>query len=319
MVDIPKWLRENCQLSEFFLEPMPGDASLRRYFRVKHASGSYVVMDAHQELEKCLPYIAIADALRAEGLQTPNIIARDLSQGFLLISDFGDNLLLKELNHDNTEMLYTHALDELAIIQRCPAVPGWTLPFFTIQLMREELNSFKEWFLQTHLGLSLSPATENALTICFDFLAESVANQPTVFMHRDYHSANLMVLPQNKIGILDFQDAFVGPVTYDLVSLLRDCYNALPDNLVTQLALRYRDQIQLSVSDVEFLRWFDLTGLQRHLKALLTFSRKYHRDNNSNYLQHIPRTANYIVTIGARYPECHVICELMNEALLCVQ
>jgi aminoglycoside/choline kinase family phosphotransferase len=315
-VVLRNWLTERCQLSEFSLEVMSGDASFRHYFRLHHANGSYVVMDARQEREKCLPYIAIANALRTQGLQTPEIIASDVAHGFLLISDFGDQLLLKELNNNNAEILYTRTLYELAIIQSCRAVPGWTLPLFTIQLMRQELEWFKEWFLQKHLGLFLSTATEKALNICFDFLAEMTANQPYVFMHRDYHSANLMVLQQNKIGILDFQDAFMGPVTYDVVSLLRDCYKDFPETLVTQLALQYRDQLQLPVSNQEFLHWFDLTGLQRHLKALLTFSRKYHRDGNANYLQHIPRTVNYITTIGDRYTECKMLCALMNEAII---
>jgi len=313
---LQKWLMGYCQLSEFTIEVMSGDASFRRYFRVRHAHGSYVVMDAECEREKCLPYIAIADALRAKGLQTPQIIASNLTQGFLLISDFGDKLLLKELNSHNAEVLYTDALSALAVMQNCRAVSGWTIPSFTIKWVQQELDGFKEWFLQTHLGLVLSPATEKALAHCFDFLAEMAIDQPHVFMHRDFHSANLMVLPQKKIGILDFQDAFIGPVTYDLVSLLRDCYITWPEAFVTQLALQYRDRLALSVGDAAFLRWFDIMGLQRHLKALCTFTRKYYRDCNDNYLQHIPRTVNYIKTIGDRYPECHILCALMNEAMI---
>jgi aminoglycoside/choline kinase family phosphotransferase len=312
---LQQWLKKSCELSEFSFESMVNDASFRRYFRIKHAGGSYVAMEASDEREKCLPFIAIANALRAQGLLTPKIIASDLAQGFLLISDFGNKVLLKELNNHNTEILYTDALRELATIQNCSAVSGWTLPIFTAQFMRQELEWFKEWFLQKHLGLFLSSSTEKALNNCFDFLVEMIANQPYVFMHRDYHSANLMVLPNNRIGILDFQDAFIGPVTYDLVSLLRDCYHALPEALVTRLALQYRDQLQLSISNEEFLRWFDLTGLQRHLKALLTFARKYRRDDNANYLQHIPRTVNYIVTVGEHYSECETLCALMNETI----
>jgi N-acetylmuramate 1-kinase len=312
---LQKWLTDTCQLSECSLVSMPGDASFRNYYRVQHVNGSYVAMDADKEREKCLPYIAIANALRAQGLQTPEIIASDLERGFLLISDFGDKLLLKELNNNNAELLYTHALCELAKIQNCADVAGLTLPLFSRQWLRQELEGFKEWFLHIHLGLFLPPALEKELNNCFDFLADRAANQPTVFMHRDYHSANLMLLPQNKIGILDFQDAFMGPLTYDVVSLLRDCYIAWPEPFVTQLALQYRDQRELAISNEEFLHWFDLTGMQRHLKALLTFARKYHRDGNDHYLQHIPRTIHYIVMVGSRYFECNRLCALMNEVL----
>lgn len=316
---LQKWLTESCQLSTYQIESMPGDASFRRYFRVQLLHGSYIAMDAYEEREKCLPFMAIADALRAEGLITPHIIAHDLNQGFLLLSDFGNQVLLHELNHNNAELLYTRALSELAKIQKCVNIPGVSLPPFTFQFMREELNGFKEWFLQKHLEQVLSPATEKDLAICFDFLADQVANQPTVFMHRDYHSANLMILPQNKIGILDFQDAFCGPVTYDAVSLLRDCYIAWPDTLITKLVLYYYELLELPVSQAEFLYWFDITGLQRHLKALLTFSRKYHRDGNANYLKHIPRTVNYITTIAERYSECRILNTLMNDVIVSLQ
>jgi aminoglycoside/choline kinase family phosphotransferase len=316
---LQKWLTESCQLSGCSIQPIQNDASFRRYFRVQHKQNSFVAMDASEEKQSCVPYIAITDVLRTEGLHTPEIIASDVSQGFLLITDFGCDVLLNTLNKSNAASLYTLALDELAKLQHCRVRSNWTLPYFSADFMRQELNGYKEWFLQTHLGVQLSPCMERELTKCFDFLTMSAANQPYVFMHRDYHSANLMVLPDNKMGILDFQDAFMGPVTYDLVSLLRDCYVAWPETFVTQLVLYYREQLELQVSDSEFLRWFDLMGLQRHLKALLTFSRKYHRDGNSHYLQFIPRTVNYIATIGDRYPECDSLCSLMNEAIICVQ
>ena len=163
----------------------------------------------------------------------------------------------------------------------------------------------------------------------FHFLADTAAGQPQVFMHRDFHSANLMVLPDSQVGILDFQDAFIGPVTYDLVSLLRDCYIAWPDTFVKKLALSYKHKISevIDASDEAFLRWFDLMGVERHLKALLTFSRKFLRDGDPNYLQHIPRTVNYVAAVCAQYPECalfnvflqDVIMPAIQEKTPCVQ
>jgi len=314
---LKEWLRDYCKLPAFRIKAMPGDASFRRYFRVQLENNAFVAMDAPPPRENCAPFVAISSALHTLGLNTPNIIACDLQQGFLLLTDFGDSLYLKELNVENAEVLYTRALDALAILQTCQQVDGWTIPHFTAEFMRNELEAFKEWFIKRHLNITFTQTVENQLAICFDFLADTAANQPQVFMHRDYHSANLMVLADDvsaQVGILDFQDAFYGPVTYDLVSLLRDCYISWPDNIVTKLALYYRDKINLqSVSNDEFLRAFDLMGLQRHMKALLTFSRKLHRDNNPHYLQHIPRTLDYIRTISARYPECKVLHEVMTD------
>jgi aminoglycoside/choline kinase family phosphotransferase len=300
------WLRTQCQLTDYQLDAMPGDASFRRYYRLQQGAQSYIVMDAPPELESCKSFIAISRELRKKNLCLPEVIAADVPAGFLLLTDFGDRLYLKELNASNAETLYGHALDALSVMQSCRTVADWTLPLFTADFMYQELQNFKEWFLLRYLKYEISPPVETMLATFFHFLAESAACQPQVFMHRDYHSANLMVLPQSQVGILDFQDAFMGPVTYDLVSLLRDCYIDWPETTVTQLVLAYKEKLNdmKSISHELFLRWFDLMGLQRHLKALLTFSRKYCRDNNSHYLQHIPRTINYIGAVSARYPEC---------------
>lgn len=318
--DLEKWLKETCQLRNYQLQPMLGDASFRRYFRIRCTTGSYVVMDAFLERKSCLPYVAIANALRAMGLCTPEIIASDMQNGFLLLTDFGEQLFLTELNKQNVEKLYSNALAALAILRNCREVAGWKVPFFTADFMRQELQLFQEWFLQKHLRLTLSTTTKKMLATCFDFLADCAMRQPQVFMHRDYHSANLLVLPQHQVGILDFQDAFLGPLTYDLVSLLRDCYIAWPEDLVIKLVLHYRERLtDLNVSSEEFLYWFDVMGMQRHMKALMTFSRKYHRDNNPHYLQHIPRTLNYIATVSARYPECCALGEFLSEVTVCVE
>ncbi len=310
------WLRENSDLVEPFPHALTADASFRRYFRIYQSECSYIAMDAPPDKENCVPYIAISRSLRAHGLMTPDIIAEDLQQGFLLLTDFGDGLLLNELNAVNVETLYGQALDALTLLQSCPVVAGWNIPLFTADFMYKELKLFQDWFLKKHLALTLSVTTERMLDELFIFLADTAASQPQVFMHRDYHSANLMVLPSEQMGILDFQDAFIGPVTYDLVSLLRDCYIAWPEEQVTKLALQYRDKLNLAVSDHAFLRWFDLMGLQRHLKALLTFSRKYRRDGNANYLKHIPRTLNYIMLESQRYSECQEFHAFLRETVM---
>lgn len=321
------WLTETSDLGAFSLQALPGDASFRRYFRVTHSGGTFIAMDAPPEREDCRPYVAIARALRAQGLLSPEIIKADLKIGFLLITDFGDRQFLKELNHTNAEQLYSTALQALMILKNCSQVEGWSIPLFTADFMFKELLLFQEWFLEKFLQLELSSAQLKMLSCCFSLLAESAAAQPQVFMHRDFHSANLMLLPHNRVGILDFQDAFMGPVTYDLVSLLRDCYIDWPPAVVQRLALNYLSELQFAVSEVEWLRWFDWMGLQRHLKALLTFSRKFKRDANPNYLQFIPRTLSYIERSSQEYSEFkefHLFLQenvlpAMNKASVCVQ
>ncbi|MDR3478236.1 MAG: phosphotransferase [Gammaproteobacteria bacterium] len=300
------WLKTHCPSPPLQVIPLAGDASFRRYFRILLPEGSLIAMDAPPPRENVVPFVAIADMLRQKGLSAPKVFASDLQQGFLLLTDFGDDLYLKTLTSSNALTLYDNALDALSILQSSRRVSGWDIPFFTAEFMYQELQLFKEWFLLRHLGLSLSHETEDMLAEFFHFLAEEAASQPQVFMHRDFHSANLLVLPDSDVGILDFQDAFIGPVTYDLVSLLRDCYIAWPDALVKKLVLSYKEKISevVAVSDEGFLRWFDLMGLQRHLKALLTFSRKFHRDGSANYLQHIPRTLHYIASASAEHKEC---------------
>lgn len=316
-LQLNNWLKNT--IPHFELQPLKGDASFRRYFRVVVGDTSYVVMDAPPERENCVPFVAIAKTLRSMGLVTPQIYASDLTQGFLLLSDFGNSLFLDVLNEDTMEQLYGKALDSLLLMHTCRRIEGWAIPHFTADFMRQELELFKEWFLIKHINLALSCETGKRLSACFDFLAHSPSRQPQVFMHRDFHSANLMWFNDQTVGILDFQDAFIGPITYDLVSLLRDCYIAWPEKRVRQFVFNYWEELKLKeVSFEEFYRWFDLMGLQRHLKALLTFSRKLHRDGNANYLQHIPRTQNYILTVSERYSECAILSEIFT-GMLCAQ
>ncbi|EKD73903.1 MAG: hypothetical protein ACD_45C00151G0007 [uncultured bacterium] len=316
------WLTEQCQLTDYHVYPLLTDASFRRYFRVQHAAGSYVAMDASIEKQSCIPFTLLAKELRKQGLQAPEVIASDFAKGFLLLTDFGDRSYLKELKQHNADALYLRALDALAVLQSCGPVGDGIITSFTAEFMYNELMLFKEWFLEKHLALTLSAQTHKMCATFFDFLAKSAASQPQVFMHRDYHSANLMILPDDKVGILDFQDAFIGPITYDVVSLLRDCYIAWPEKKAVEWVTYYWKKLTLeAVSAEDFLRWFDLMGMQRHLKCLLTFARKYHRDHNANYLQHIPRTLNYILTVSQRYPESVAFNLFLRERVMekCVE
>ncbi len=302
-----QWLASVCRLEPDSLALMTGDASFRRYFRLHAKQQSYVVMDAPPQLENCRPFIAISKTLRNMGLHTPEVIHADPEKGFLLLTDFGDATYLRTLMPENMDHLYGIALDALTNLQACRYVEGYIIPPFTADFMRQEWAWHKDWVWCKWLGLSL-PLAEPELDACYELLVNSAISQPQVFMHRDYHSANLMVLPNNEVGILDFQDAFIGPVTYDLASLLRDCYIDWPREKVIALAVSYLQRLQergelAGISSEVFLRWFDWMGMQRHLKAMLTFARKQVRDHQSRYLRYMPRALNYLIQVSHHYPE----------------
>lgn len=316
---LEKWLQTHID-AEYTMHPLVADASMRRYYRIITAEQRIIAMDAPPEHENCHAFVAIANALRQVGVQTPRVLAEDVSQGFLLLSDFGDRTYLSSLKLNNAKELYLPALMALSQMQAVHEIPGHTLKPFTREFMLQEWQWHKDWFLKQFLKCSYQ-GVEPTLDACLEHVVETIAAQPYVFMHRDYHSANLMVLPDGQVGVLDFQDAFIGPVTYDVVSLLRDCYIAWPDQLVIELVAEYyvmlRQQGLLANTSLEeFITWFDYMGIQRHLKALLTFARKYVRDNQAQYLQHIPRTLQYIVTISAKYPRLAELNRYYEEIIL---
>ncbi|HEX4044538.1 MAG TPA: phosphotransferase [Gammaproteobacteria bacterium] len=328
------WLSKVCATTDYQLHPMPGDASFRRYFRVAIEGRCLVLMDAPPDMPPPVAngqaFVAIANILRDMKLQTPEIFAADIEHGLVLMSDLGEETYLQALNNNpaQADSLYCRALEALAVLQQCRVVPNWPVPPFTAALMRQEWAWHKEWFLQKLLGVSLIEH-EKALDDCFEQLILSATSQPQVFMHRDYQSANLMVLPHQQVGILDFQDAFIGPVTYDLVSLLRDCYLAWPEEKVNHWVNYYWQLLQADpafnhVDQVTFMRWFDWMGIERHLKALFTFSRKQLRDHQPAYLAHIPRTLDYVISVSGRYPALSALHDYMRsvvrpEVSLCAQ
>jgi aminoglycoside/choline kinase family phosphotransferase len=315
------WLQPHLGIEAPKYVAITNDASFRRYFRVTLASRAYIVMDAPPEKENCRPFVDIAQRLQASGLNAPRIVASDLEQGFLLLTDLGSQLYLSALNEETqVENLYSDALAALEIMQTRTYSEG--LPLYDHALLHREMDLFTNWLVEKHLNLSLSSADQDSLEQCFKLLSREALSQPQVFVHRDYHSRNLMVIPQHNPGILDFQDAVKGPVTYDLVSLLRDCYIAWPHERVNGWAKHYYKQVQQAgilegvVDETEFLRWFDWMGIQRHLKASGIFARLYHRDGKAGYLKDIPRTLNYIVEVGRHYPEMAFLQALVSERVL---
>lgn len=316
---LSNWLTKALGSTGFTREPASGDASFRRYWRVRIGDGSYIVMDAPPAQEDTARFVRLAELFRAIGLNTPRVHARDEEQGFLLLDDLGTRLYLDALDADNAERLYGDALGALAVIQACGPLEG--LPEYDEPFLRRELEIFREWLVGRHLGLALSAEDQAGLERAFDLLVASALEQPRVCVHRDYHSRNLMITAPPSPGILDFQDAVVGPVTYDLVSLLRDCYIAWPAEQVQCWAWGY---FQLAVQsgilrpedEARFGRWFDLMGAQRHLKAAGIFARLHQRDGKPGYLADIPRTLGYVLEVAPAYPELGALAELIERRIL---
>ncbi len=309
------WLERALGARAGALEPASADASFRRYFRVRAEAGSLIVMDAPPDKEDCRRYLRIAARLREAGLRAPEVLAADPELGFVLLTDFGSTPYLAALDENSADRLYGQALDALVVMQT--RVPAADLPEYDDARLRAEMALFPQWLLRVHLGLSLDPAREAALEGAFELLCRSAAEQPRVFVHRDYHSRNLMVLDGGPPGILDFQDAVRGPLTYDLVSLLRDVYVRWSDERVRAWACGYRERlIAAGALDAShrgrFLRWFDLMGVQRHLKIAGIFARLYHRDGKPAYLRDIPLTLDYLREECAPYAELKPLAELLG-------
>ena len=311
-----QWLNEAIGTEDYQLQPVSGDASFRRYFRLTHNDESYIIMDAPLAQEGCSPFVDVAERLLAVNINVPRILKKDLRQGFLLLSDLGDEQYLDQLTEQSADKLYQDAMQVLFTIQQQTDTNG--LPPYDETLMFQEMELFRNWLLVKHIGLDLSDESQAMLDEVFKLLLDEALIQPKVFVHRDYHSRNLMINGpgSNNPGVLDFQDAVCGPFTYDLVSLLKDCYIKWPRQRIQGWAHNFFEQIaddHLDIGEREFMRWFDLMGVQRHLKASGIFSRLYHRDGKVAYLADIPRTLSYITDLSDKYPELQGLIELIQS------
>lgn len=292
------WLNKLTDNSSFRLTPIAGDASFRRYFRLHYENTSHVVMDAPPEKERLSSFVQIARALAEDGVRTPEVIAYDLTQGFALLEDFGDALLLDDTESERTTHHYQSALDTLHKMQACHTEAP-ALPNFDINTMGEEVQLFRTWFLERWLGLTLTHSEEHMLNDALTYLLQTILNQPTCFIHSDYHSRNLALIGPVQtptIGVLDFQDAMIGPFTYDLVSLLKDAYvRTNAQDLKQRISYFYQGlPNNFGWSQDAFEYGFHLTGIQRHLKVLGIFCRLDQRDGKSRYLEDLPLTFTYL-------------------------
>jgi N-acetylmuramate 1-kinase len=306
---IREWLSRDLRLKATRLEPASSDASFRRYFRAFCAGGTYIVMDAPLDREDVRPYLRVSRLLESLGAHVPHVHASDVARGLLLLEDLGNTLYLERLSGGaDPRRLYGDALAVLAQIQVRGLEAARELPPYDTLALGGELALMPEWFLGRHLGLDASDAQRRLLEDTFAFLIREALAQPAVFVHRDYHSRNLIVVGERNPGIIDFQDALRGPVGYDLVSLLKDCYVSWPRERVVEWVSEFRALLTAQggaagASASEFLRWFDLVGVQRHVKVLGIFCRLWYRDGKSGYLADLPRTLDYVRDTCARYGE----------------
>ncbi|MCB1620348.1 MAG: phosphotransferase [Thiothrix sp.] len=309
--DIPGW-EAAC------LQPASVDASFRRYFRASRNGRTAIVMDSPPDREDPLPFVDITRRLLDLGIHAPAIMAQNLLDGFLLLEDLGNTLLLDVLMPDNADSLYREAMTVLLQLQRADTAH---LAHYGAGQLGMEMRLMPEWFLQRHLGYDAADQPVALIRHAIDNVVEAVTSQPYAFMHRDFHSRNLMLQKDGSLAVIDYQGAVSGPVTYDLVSLLRDCYITWPEPRMTRWALMFHKEAIAAgnmppVDETSFLRWFDLTGLQRHIKVLGIFCRLFHRDGKPGYLKDLPRVLDYVIGVGLKHPETANLAEWMRQEQL---
>jgi len=306
---VADWLIRDLRLAVERIEPASSDASFRRYFRVFGPRGTLIVMDAPPEREDVRPYLKVSALLTSLGIHVPRVHESDTPRGLVLLEDLGTTLYLARLRAGgDPEALYADALEALADIQAHGAEAAAALSPYDREPLLRELSLMPEWFCDRHLALELTSAEREVVSQSFELLIREALAQPQVFVHRDYHSRNLMVLEARNPGVLDFQDALRGPIGYDLVSLLKDCYIAWPRARVVQWVGAYRARLvargcTVAGSDAQLLHWFDLIGVQRHLKVLGIFARLCHRDGKPGYLADLPLTLAYVLEVCAAHRE----------------
>jgi aminoglycoside/choline kinase family phosphotransferase len=319
---IRQWLSQDLGLDPQRIEPASADASFRRYFRAFVGNDRFVVMDAPPAHEDVRPYLKVSKLLEDIGVHVPHVHEIDAERGLLLLEDLGSTHYLSRLHAgDDPQSLYGDALDALAVIQVRGRDAARELAPYDREPLARELGLMPEWFCARHLGLALSQAEQDMLGRTFEFLIREALEQPQVFVHRDYHSRNLMVLGERNPGVIDFQDALRGPIGYDLVSLLKDCYICWPRDRVVQWVSGYRAVLaergmNVGQDDRQFLRWFDLIGVQRHIKVLGIFARLWYRDGKSGYLRDLPLTLQYVRDAAVIYPELAPLSKFLEQRVV---
>ena len=296
---------------DFSLSIASADASFRKYYRLKSSQKSFIVMDSSLELDSLSPFVDITSRLLNAEVRAPKILEKNLKDGYLILEDFGNTLLLDILDDKNFKHLYLKSIDEIIKMQNADTKK---LPLYDKKFLHFEMDLMKEWYLEKKLHLKLDKKQEEMIAKTLNIISDIILSQPQeVFVHRDFHSRNIMLTNTNEIGVIDYQDAMNGAITYDLVSLLKDCYIEYKRSDIEELALNFRDKKGVNASDETFLKWFDFMGLQRHIKVLGIFSRLHLRDKKDSYLKDIPLTLKYTIQTAKRYDETKALAIFLEE------
>jgi N-acetylmuramate 1-kinase len=312
---LEKWLSDLFPGESYALSPASADASFRRYYRIAFAGRTLVAMDAPPEHEDCRPFVRVAGLMAAAGLHVPAIHAQDLAQGFLILSDLGRVTYLEALDAHNADRLFGDAIDALLLWQK--ASVSDLLPPYDQALLRRELELFPDWYLRRHLGLELGPEQRAMLDAMFELIVANNLAQPRVFVHRDFMPRNLMVCEPNP-GVIDFQDAVYGPITYDVASLFKDAFISWEEARVLDWTVRYWEKaraagLPVAADFADFYRDFEWMGLQRHLKVLGIFARICHRDGKPDYVKDTPRFLRYVRAVAERYTTLAPLRRLLDQ------
>ncbi|MBF0265830.1 MAG: phosphotransferase [Gammaproteobacteria bacterium] len=321
---IQHWLENELQCTITSIEPASADASFRRYFRVFFSNSemteieidkSYIIMDAPPPQEDIEPFIRSTEIFKSCHIHVPDIYAQDITNGFLILEDFGSSPYLSILNDKNVDSLYSDAFDSLLKLTKTEDV---LLPEYDQQKLQTEMDLYLDWYIQVHLNIKLTSEEKQILTSAQKKIIEIIQEQPKVIVHRDFHSRNLMFVEHLNPGVIDFQDAVIGPCTYDLVSLLKDSYIKWSEEKINQWLNTYQRRLfELNIisnmKHEQFKKWFDVMGMQRQIKVVGIFSRLYHRDGKDNYLNDIPLTYQNLLNASKQYSEFSDLYQLLQK------
>ena len=309
MQQIKEWI-DDLGYKNYNLDEIKADASFRQYYRLRVDDKSFILMDSSLDKESISPFIDISVRLLKANVEVPRIISQNMNEGFLLLTDLGTQHLANMLSPMSVELLYMKGISEIVKMQEIDTAG---LDIYDREFMMSEMNLMEEWYLRQHKNLFLSEKGLKNLGKILDTIVDEVLSQPQdLFVHRDFHSRNIMLV-SGRLFIIDYQDAKAGPLTYDLVSILKDVYVEYDSELIKSMALEFKELKRIDVSDEQFLRWFDFMALQRHLKILGIFSRLNIRDGKSGYLKDIPLTLKYVLEVCDKYDELKVLGDLLRK------
>jgi len=310
MNKIKEWLKTT-SYKNYTIEAALADASFRKYYRLRDGDKTALLMDSSLEINSLKSFLDVTTRLKNADVSVPKIFEQNIENGYLILEDFGTTHYLDLLSENNFKAFYTKAINSILKMQKADAK---NLPLYDKEFLHTEMQLMQDWYIEKLLRAKLNESQKELIATTLETISAVVLEQPQgVFVHRDFHSRNIMLKNDKKIGVIDYQDAMSGAITYDLVSLLKDCYVAYDRKEIKALALEFRDKKGIKVDNETFIKWFDFMGLQRHIKVLGIFSRLYLRDGKNGYLKDIPLTLKYVIDTASRYSQTKELANLLSS------